>query len=66
MDDFTKTRVCEQCGKTFYIGVHQRWAYVRVLNSGYKKWFCCYSCMRQYDLEMDLIKKAKKKAKRSC
>lgn len=66
MDDFVKTRVCKQCGKTFYIGVLQRWTYMRISNKGRKEYFCCYSCKRKFELHLDLIKKAKKKDERSC
>ncbi len=49
MDDFGKTHTCKQCGKSFYIGMQQQWAYKRFNYLNKTTYFCSYSCMRKWD-----------------
>ena len=42
---------CEECGKRFYVGIVDKWAWQkRKYGSGNKTaWFCSYKCMRAYE-----------------
>lgn len=50
-DDFT----CSNCKKKFIIADKKQWVYKLKQNGEFTKWFCSYTCLRDFKRKKNLI-----------
>lgn len=60
---FSITVTCKNCGKKFYISDRREWAY-KIHDDVSRKYFCSWSCLRNYEKEIEEAKRQRRSSER--